>query len=65
MAESAKNGARRSHRPEPSAKNERSEYATFENALRKVVSVPHSEVQAKIDARKKHRASSRASTSKD
>jgi hypothetical protein len=42
-------------RPNPSAKNETGEYANFENALRKVLSVPHSEVKAKIDAGKQAR----------
>jgi hypothetical protein len=56
---------RKSHRSEPSGKNERGEYATFENALKKVVSVPRSEIQAKLDAEKKHRkASSRVSSAK-
>jgi len=58
--------SRRSHRTETSAKNESGEYATFENALKKVVSVPRSEIQATLDAEKKHhrRASSRASSDK-
>jgi len=36
------------------AKNE-NEYATFENALRKVLSVPHSTLKAKLDAEKRVR----------
>ncbi len=54
------------HRPEPSAKNERGEYATFNDALKKVLSVPRSEMQAKLDAEKKHprKASSRVSAAK-
>lgn len=53
------------HRSEPSGKNARSEYATFENALKKVLSVPRSEMRATLDAEKKrHRASSRASSGK-
>jgi hypothetical protein len=39
----------------PSAKNEPSEYATFEDALRKVLSVPHSEIKAKIESEKQAR----------
>ena len=58
MEGTAKNG--RSHRSEPSAQNERGEHATFENALRKVVSVSHTEVKAKVDAEKTQRTSSRA-----
>ena len=59
------------HHPKPSAKNETGEYATFELALRKVLSVPRSAMKAKLDAekraRKRHakRASSRASADKD
>ena len=57
--------AHRSHRSDYSAKNERGEYETFEGALKKVLSVPHSEMRAKLDAEKKHRkASSRASSEK-
>jgi hypothetical protein len=57
--------------PKPSAKNETGEYATFETALKKVLSVPRSTMKAKLDAekraRKRHakRVSSRASADKD
>jgi len=64
MAGNAKSRARQSHRSEPSDRNGRSEYATFEAALKKVVSVPRSEIQAKLDAEKKHRTSSRAANAK-
>jgi hypothetical protein len=37
-----------------SAKNE-NEYATFETALKKVLSVPHSELKAHLDAEKRAR----------
>jgi len=37
-----------SRHPKPSAKNEQDEYATFENALKKVLKVPHSEMQKRI-----------------
>jgi hypothetical protein len=40
--------------PKPSAKNESGEYAAFENALKKVLSVPKS----KLPIRKKKRKSS-------
>jgi hypothetical protein len=33
-----------------------SEYARFSDALRKVLSVPHSELKAKLDAEKRQRA---------
>ena len=60
MAESAKENTR-SSRPKASAKNEKGEYATFETALKKVLTVSHKEMQKRIT-----RASvSRASTAKD
>jgi hypothetical protein len=58
------------HRSEPSAKNEQGEYATFETALKKVLSVPRSVITAKLDAEKrvrkqrKKRPSVRASRAK-
>jgi len=56
--------------PKPSAKNETGEYENFERALKKVLSVPHSEIKARLDAAKKarqsgKRASGRASRAKD
>jgi len=57
------------HRPEPSAKNERDEYATFETSLQKILSVPRSTVQAKISdehrARNGGKRTSRDSRGKD
>jgi hypothetical protein len=41
--------------PEPSVKIERGEYATFETALKKIVSVPRSEITAKLAAEKRAR----------
>ena len=41
--------------PKPSAKNEQGEYATFENALKKVLSVPHSALKAEHDREKRVR----------
>jgi hypothetical protein len=52
------------HRSEPSAKNDSGEYATFTDALKKVLSVPHSEMKSTLDAEKKHKPSSRASREK-
>jgi hypothetical protein len=53
----------------PSAKNETSEYATFENALKSVLSVSHSQLKTKLDAEKRKRtkkpSASRASNAKD
>ncbi len=55
--------------PKPSAKNESGEYATFENALKKVLSVPHSKIKSKLDAEKRKRlkasSASREATAKD
>jgi hypothetical protein len=57
--------------PKPSAKNEQGEYATFETALKKVLSVPHSALKAQLDAERRarrqraKRASDRASRAKD
>jgi hypothetical protein len=39
--------------PESSAKNESGEYATFEDALKKVLSVPHSKMKSKLAAEKR------------
>jgi hypothetical protein len=66
MAERAK--ARTRGSSEPSAKNERSEYDTFQQALKKVLSVSHSELKIKIDSekgRKPKRASGHAATESD
>lgn len=63
--------SQKSMRSVPSGKNEQSEYATFEGALKKVLSVPHSELKAKLDAEKRvrqqrrKRASGHASRAKD
>jgi hypothetical protein len=62
MAERAK--AAPSNRSEHSAKNESGEYATFTAALKKVLSVPHSAIQATLSAEKKRKTSSRASRAK-
>jgi hypothetical protein len=44
------------------------EYSSFENALRKVLSVPHSKIKSKLDAEKRKRtkrvSASRAAISK-
>jgi hypothetical protein len=55
--------------PKPSAKNESGEYATFENALKNVLSVPRSKIKSKLDAEKRKRlnssSASRASRDSD
>ena len=56
--------------PEAPAKNPTGEYATFENALKKVLSVPHTALKAELDREKRvrkqrrKRASDRASHAK-
>jgi len=58
-------------RPADPAKNEQGEYATFETALKKVLSVPHSALKAQLHAEKRvrrqrtKRASGHASRAKD
>jgi hypothetical protein len=47
--------------PKASGKNASGQYATFETALKKVLSVPHSELKSKLDAEKRKRAKSSAS----
>jgi hypothetical protein len=42
-------------RPKPSAKNEPGSYSNFESALKKVLSVPRSELKAKLDAEKRRK----------
>src|ERR1700688_672590 len=41
------------HHPKPSAKNATGEYAVFEGALKKILSVSHSEIKSKITAEKR------------
>jgi hypothetical protein len=58
-------------RPDFPGRNDKDEYATFEAALKKVMSVPHSTIKAQIDAAKPRRtrhgkkASDHASREKD
>jgi hypothetical protein len=47
--------AKAANHSKPSAKNETGEYATFENALKKVLSVPRSQIKSKINAEKRKR----------
>jgi len=35
------------------SRNESGEYAAFEGALKKILSVPHSEIKSKLDAEKR------------
>ena len=55
-----------SKHPINSGRNDAGEYDRFSAALKKVLSVPHSEIKAKLDAEKaaKKRLSSRASSRK-
>jgi len=58
-------------RPDFSGRNDKDEYATFEAALKQVLSVPHSAIKARLDAEKpvrkrlKKQASGHASRDKD
>jgi hypothetical protein len=47
--------------PKPSAKIATGEYATFEAALKKVLSVSHSKIKSKLDAEKRRRTKTSAS----
>jgi uncharacterized membrane protein len=44
------------HRSETSGKNDQNEYATFESALKSVLSVSHSQLKSKLDAAKRKKA---------
>ena len=48
-------------RPDFPGRNDKDEYATFEAALKKVMSVPHSAIKAQIDAAKPRRRGKKAS----
>ena len=58
-------------RPDFPGRNDSDEYATFEAALKKVLSVPHSAIKARLDAerlvrkQRKKRASGHVSREKD
>jgi hypothetical protein len=41
--------------PTPSAKNDSGEYATFENALKKVLTVSYEEMKAKLNSEQKEK----------
>ncbi len=47
--------------PTSSAKNVRGDSATFVNFMRRLMAVPHSEIKAKLDAKRTSKAASRAS----
>jgi hypothetical protein len=49
------------HHSKPSAKNVSGEYVVFEGALKKILSVPHSEIKSKLDAEKRKRTKASAS----
>jgi hypothetical protein len=50
-------------RPTQTSQNEQGEYATFVGALKKVLSVPHSELKAQLDREKRVRQQRRKQTS--
>jgi hypothetical protein len=47
--------APKSRHLKPSGKNASGEYANFENALKSVLSVSHSQIKCKVDAAKRKR----------
>jgi hypothetical protein len=47
--------------PKPSAKNETGEYAAFEGALKKILSVSHSELKSKLHTKKRKKIKTSAS----
>jgi len=51
-------------RPSPSAKNVTGDSENFTNFMRRLVSVPHSEIKAKLDAEKQAKRTSKASASR-
>jgi len=54
--------------PKPSAKNVTGDFDKFTNFMRRLVSVPHNEIKAKLDAEKRSKQkkhASRASHEKD
>jgi hypothetical protein len=59
------------NKPAHPAKNESGEFDRFQNFMRQLVAVPHSEIKAKLDAekrakmRKKSRTSSASRASRD
>jgi hypothetical protein len=44
-------------------RSKNSEYAAFENLLRRVVAVPHSEIKARLEAEKQQKQEKRPKTS--
>jgi hypothetical protein len=62
-------------RPNPSAKNETGDFATFTGFMKRLIAVPHCEIKAQLDAEKaakkrkrtpaKRSSASRASHAKD
>jgi len=50
-----------SSHPKPSAKNVTGDFDRFTNFMRRLVSVPHSEIKAKLDAEKRSKQKKRAS----
>ena len=47
--------------PKPSAKNVTGDFDKFTNFMRRLVSVPHSEIKAKLDAEKRSKQKKRVS----
>jgi hypothetical protein len=50
--------------PEPSAKIETGDFDRFAEFTRRILSVPHSEIKAKLDAERESKRASKASASR-
>lgn len=50
--------------PKPSAKNDPDEFARFSSFMKRLVTVPHSEIKEKLDAEKRSRKSKRGASSR-
>jgi len=48
-------------KPNPSAKNDPGDFERFQNFMRKLVQVPHSEIKARIEADREAKGASRDS----
>ena len=51
-------------KPIPSAKNESGDFERFKDFARRVVSVPHSTIKARLDAEKEAKRTAKASASR-
>jgi hypothetical protein len=49
-------------KPKPSAKNESGDFERFSNFARQILSVPHSEIKAQLDAEKAAKRTAKSSS---